>query len=228
MEVRATSKKVNSHAPISETSTEEEGRRMLKLRSALQITVREVLANCDFDKFGKCFPKILASTDPNLQPYLRDIHEKFVTSIEKSIFEDFAILCAEKKVCSKLNKLDSLIDEQQPLLYESNAMNNIQQQQQEEGNSTTIEMSMPTSPVDIVRSAIMERKKVEKARLENMLRQLEIENNTLRVSLTQQRERMNASVKTVTETLNTIRAVSKPCNEWSIPNAADLMQEMAV
>jgi len=173
-----------------------EGRRVKKLRVALDKTINSTFSSFTEKTVANCFP-VLNKTKPEL---MNSIHKNLVVSLSQNVKAEFDKICEERNVCSKLNQLDELIDENK-------------------GKSeATLEEAIPP-PLNEPPSTLIARKKLQikekqKEQLSEQLIKLEEESKVIKAEIVEQQKTKRKLENAISSEMVPLDKTLKVASKW--------------
>ncbi|XP_022100815.1 polyamine-modulated factor 1-like [Acanthaster planci] len=183
-----------------EEGVTDEGSHMIRLREALQKTLKKCLEAGRYSVFARSY-SFAHEKSPEA---LRSIREQFLENLESYVQKELELMIEEEGLVKLFNELDQYIQDAPTQLT--------QPAWRPSGN-----------PVEDSRSHLVQPKLKEKERLEHLLEQIEQENKRLHQALLPRKQYLLSTKQKITEKLKTFDRAVAACRK--IP--ADEMEEMS-
>ncbi|XP_038072137.1 polyamine-modulated factor 1-like [Patiria miniata] len=178
----------------------DEGSHMIRLRDALQKTVKKCLEAGRYSTFGRSY----YFAHEKRPEALRSIREQFLENLESSIQKELELMIDEEGLVKLFNELDQHI--------------------QDAPTQLTKPAWRPSGdPVEDSRAHLIQPKLREKERLEHLLDQIEQENKRLHQAVLPRKQHLLDTKQKITEKMKTFDRAAAACRK--IPE--DEMEEMS-
>ncbi|XP_071793908.1 polyamine-modulated factor 1-like [Asterias amurensis] len=183
-----------AYSRLEETRQCDEGSHMIRLRDALQKTVKKCLEAGRYSTFARSY----SFAHEKRPAALRSIREQFLENLESSVQKELELMIEEEGLVRLFNELDQHIHE------------------------APTQLSQPAwrpsgDPVEDVRSHLIQPKLREKERLEHLLEQVQQENKRLYQALVPRKQHLLDTKQKINEGLKPFDKAAAACKK--VPTA---------